>query len=102
MSDKKTINFKKAYQQLKNKSDMKFSIEIYHHDFSGEPLYNSESYVEKILLDYVDEHGLIITIMTSETTFSFSEKNWLVHVDEKYVSFGSSNDDDTYCIIEFC
>lgn len=103
-SQKNAIKFKKAYQLLKNKSDWKFSIQIYHHDFSSEPLFFAESDVERIVLDYVDEHGLIITIMTKETSYSFSEKNWLVHVDidEEYISFGSKSDDETFCVIEFC
>ncbi len=94
--------FKKAYLQLRNKSDWRFSTQIYHHDDAGESFYSSESDVEKIILDYVEVHGLIITIITKETLLSFSEENWLAHVDERYVSFGSRHDDNTHCIIEFC
>lgn len=99
-----TIHFKKAYQLLKAMSDWKLSIQIYHHDFSSGPFFFAESDVERIVLDYVDEHGLIITIMTNETSYSFSEKNWLVNVgvDETYIAFASKNDGETHCIIEFC
>lgn len=99
-----TIQFKKAYQLLKNKSDWKLSIQIYHHDFSSESFFSAESDVERIVLDYVDEHRLIITILTNETSYSFSEKNWSVNVDldESYIAFRSKNDGKTHCIIEFC
>lgn len=73
--EKNTLKFKKVCQHLKNKSDWKFSIQIYHHDFNGEPFFHAESNVEKVILDYVDEHGLIITIMTPDSSYSFSEKN---------------------------
>lgn len=96
------VDFKQVYQKLKSKDDWKFSIELYHHDFNSEPFIHTESDIEKIILDYVDEHGLIITVMTTEATFSFSEKNWLVYVDDDYVSFGSKYDDDTHCVIQFC
>lgn len=102
MTTKHVTNFKSAYQKLKSKHDWKFSIELYHHDFNSEPFLHTESYIEKVILDYVDEHGLIITVMTPDATYSFSENNWLVHVDDDYVSFGSKNDNDTHCIIEFC
>lgn len=101
---KNAAGFQKAYLLLKSKIDWKFSIDIYHHDFSSEPLFSSEVDVERIVWDLIEEHGLIITIMTSDSSYSFSEKNWLVHVDidETYITFGSKNDDETHCIIEFC
>lgn len=98
----KLVDFKRTYQKLKDKRDWKFSIELYHNDFSNEPMFHSESYPYKVMLDFVDEHGLIILILTPENAFSFSEKNWSTHADEDYVSFGSKNSDQTYCIIEFC
>lgn len=94
--------FRRAYEKLKNKSDRKFSIQIYHHDNNGEPFYSSDSDVEKVILDFVGEHGLIITIITSEIMLSFSESNWLSHMGDDYVTFGSRKVDETYCIIEFC
>lgn len=97
-----TENFKKAYLHLKESSDMKFSTQIYHHDDASEPFLSYESYADKVVLDYVCYHGLVITIITEETILSFNEKNWLVHVDKDYVSFGSANDNKTHCIIEFC
>ena len=102
LKETNTTEFKRAYQNLKEKSDMKFSIEMYHHDFSGEPTISAESGVEKVLLDYVDEYGLVITIMTSDINYSFSEKNWLAHVDEDYITFGSANGKGTHCSIVFC
>lgn len=102
MKTKQASDFKKAYQKLKAKDGWKLSIEFYHHDFISEPFLHGEFDTEKIVLDYVEEHGLIITLIMLETSFSFSEKNWSVHVAEDYISFGSKHDDDTHCIIEFC
>lgn len=96
------INFKNAFQLLKDKVDWKFSVQTYHHDCNSEPFYSAESDVERVVLDHVEEHGLIIVIMTPETMISFSEKNWLTHVGKDYVTFGSKHDDETHCIIEFC
>ena len=97
-----TENFREAYLHLKESIDMKFSIQINHHDDASEPFLSYESYVDKVVLDYCSCHGLVITIITDETVLSFNEKNWLVHVDTDYVSFGSANDNKTHCIIEFC
>lgn len=102
MGKENTRDFLKAYQRLKNKSEMKFSMQLHLHVASNEPVFSSESYATKTILDYTDEDGAIITIFTNEAVFSLTENNWLVHVGDDYVTFNSKEGSDTHFFIEFC
>lgn len=101
MTTNNNFNFRDAYESLKEMEDWKFYIHLYHHDFSGEPQLTVGSYIETLRLDYVSDHGLIITIITTETTLSFSEKNYTVNTSNGDIVFVSKHDDETHCIIEF-
>lgn len=102
MGSKRKDAFLKAYLKFKEKQDWKFSIQVYHNDESSEPFHSLEANVERIILDYIEDHDFVVGIHTNESTYSFASDNWLAHVDDHYVSFGSTHNDKTYCIIEFC
>ncbi len=91
-----------AYRKLKEKSDWKFSIQSYHNDDPSEPHFSSLVDVERINLDNVDGHGFIISILTKESIYSFTEENWTAYTGEDYISFCSEVDDETHFTIEFC
>lgn len=93
---------KKAYQHLKDNSDMKFSIEYYHHNNQSEPFLSSMSDVEVVRLECVDGDELIVSVMTPELIVSFGEMDWKVSIGEDYVVFSSKEDNETHCIINFC
>src|SRR5699024_1352611 len=99
--EERTQKFLDAFASFKDKSDWKFSIQIYHNDESSQHFFCAQVDVERVLLDYVDG-DFIITIHTEDSSYSFSSSNWLAYVDSGYVSFGSSFDEKTHCIIEYC
>ncbi|WP_200411952.1 hypothetical protein [Virgibacillus salexigens] len=97
-------NFQTSYRRLVEKASndlTKIFIEFYHHDFQSEPFLHVEAPVERIFMEHVEEHGNIILILTSETTFTFNEKNYNTNISNDVVVFSSKNDEQTYCIIEF-
>ena len=102
MTDKRIQAFLDAYNSFKDMQSRKFSIEIYHNDESSSPFISSTFDVERVILDYVGEGHFVITIHTEDTSYSFSNENWLAHVGSDYVSFGSSHDKITHCIIGYC
>ncbi|WP_337970215.1 hypothetical protein [Virgibacillus salexigens] len=96
--------FKSSFKKLKEKESnslLKMNMEFYHHDFQSEPFLHVEAPVESIFMEHVEEHRNIISILTSETTFTFSEKNYNTNISNDVVVFSSKNDEQTYCIIEF-
>ena len=102
MNEKQKQAFLDAYSDFKEMQDWMFSIEIYHNDESSEPFICTQVNVERILLDYVEDCHFVITFHTEESVYSFSSKNWLAHVGSGYVSFGSTYDEGTHCIIQYC
>lgn len=91
-----------AYRKFKDMVDRKFSFQLYHNNEAGEPHFSSMADVERINLDNLEGCGFIISILTEESIFSFSEEDWSAHTGEDYVTFGSKLDDETHYIIEFC
>ncbi len=92
--------FNKLTRQAKNDL-LKINIEFYHHDFESEPFIHVEADVENISIENVDLNGKVITILTNETAFSFTERNHYTNLSNDDVVFSSKNDDETYCIISF-
>ncbi|MBN6206227.1 hypothetical protein JYK21_07170 [Ralstonia pickettii] len=92
--------FNKLVNQSKNDLT-NVNVEFYHHNFQNEPFLHIEASVENISIEEVDEYGKIISILTSETTLSFSENNYHANLSNDDVVFSSKNDDETYCIISF-
>lgn len=102
MTKNRQTNFKVVYELLKKMEDWKFSISHYHHDFNDEPFLSIEKHVERLTLDYIDEHGLVITISTGDVILSFSEKNYTTNISNGTVVFASNYDNETHCFIDFC
>ncbi|MEN2467993.1 hypothetical protein [Ornithinibacillus sp. JPR2-1] len=103
----KTIQFN-SFQTTYNKllknaiNDLtKVNIQYFHHDFQSEPFLHVEAKVENVMLEHVETHGLVITVLTPETTFTFTERNYYTNLSNDAVVFSSKNDGETYCIIEF-
>ncbi len=94
--------FLDAYSDFKEMQDWMFSIEIYHNDENSEPFICAQVRPERVILDYVEGDHFVITIHTDGAIYSFSSENWMAHVDSHYVSFGSSHDEGTHCIIQYC
>lgn len=93
-------SYKKLIQQAENDLT-KINIEFYHHDFQSEPLLHIESDVENVIFEDVEGHGKVISILTTEATFSFSERNYHTNLSNDAVVFSSKHDDETHCIIDF-
>lgn len=87
-------------QQAKNDLT-KVNIEFYHHDFQSEPFLHLEASVKNVSIEQVEEHGKVISILTPETLFSFSERNYHTNLSNDDVVFSSKKDDETYCLISF-
>lgn len=97
----KLTNFQRAYLKLKKEDETKFYIEFYHNDDPTEPNASINSYTESIILDFVEDHGYIVSIFTEETIIGFSEKNYEVTVSDDVVVFTSKHEDNTYFVIHF-
>lgn len=98
--------FKKSYARMRKvfreTIGVRFNIEYYHFDVDSEPVISIDAEAERLVLDYVDEHGLVISILTKETIVSFSEKNYTTNLcSDNSVVFVSKNDKKTHCIIQF-
>ncbi|OAK70052.1 hypothetical protein [Lederbergia galactosidilytica] len=92
--------FNRLTRQAKNKL-LKINIEFYHHDSASEPFIHVEADIERIFMEIAEPHGKVITILTQETTFSFTERNHHTNLSNDDVVFSSKNDDETFCIISF-
>jgi hypothetical protein len=98
--------FQKSYERMKGifqENDLvRFNIEYYHFDTDSEPVISIDAEAEKLVLDYVPEHGLVISILTKESIISFSEKNYTTNLgSDNSVVFASKHNDETHCIIQF-
>lgn len=96
-------NFQTSYKRLIEQPDidlLKINIQYYHHDFQSEPFLHVEAEIDHIIIEHVEDHGLVISILTPETTFSFSERNYNTNLSNDAVVFSSKYDEETYCIIE--
>ena len=92
-----------SYEKIKEQTDegIKFFIEFYHQDDQGEPFLFTSFYSDRIKLDHVSGHGMIINIFSKEITASFSQKKYNTNVSDGSVVFSSKNDVETYCVIDF-
>ena len=91
-------------QKLNDYIGKKVDIELYHHDDSSEPFSYISGSILRAFSESVEGHGNIITIITNETSLSFSEKNYNFicgYIEDGIVIFNSKNDDETYCKITF-
>ena len=95
------MKFLEVYHKLKEYDDWKFSISFHYHE-DDTPLLLIESEIERITLDHSSDAGFFVTIFTEESLISFCESQWLPHVGEEYITFGSKIDDGVHWIIEFC
>lgn len=95
-----TSSYRKLEQLCKNKV-LKIYIQLYHHDEQSEPCLSIEGDVQNIMLEEVEGHGKVISIMTAETMVTFTEDNYFTNISNDAVVFSSKKDDETYYIIEF-
>lgn len=98
--------FKKSYARMREvfreTTGVRFNIEYYHFDDDSEPVISIDAEAERLVLDYVPEHGLVISILTKESIIGFSEKNYTTNLgSDNSVVFASKNDNETHCIIQF-
>lgn len=98
--------FKKSYARMREvfreTTGVRFNIEYYHFDDDSEPVISIDAEAERLVLDYVPEHGLVISILTKESIISFSEKNYITNLSsDNSVVFASKHNDETHCIIQF-
>ncbi|WP_077317617.1 hypothetical protein [Virgibacillus proomii] len=98
--------FKKSYAKMREivreTVGVRFNIEYYHFDDDSEPVISIDAEAERLVLDYVPEHGLVISILTKESIISFSEKNYITNLSsDNSVVFASKHNDETHCIIQF-
>lgn len=95
-------DFLSSYNKLREAQDdgMKFFIESYHHDSNGEPFLHIGAYPDRVRLEYTDDEGLLILIITPETTLTFIGKNHNTNISNGTVVFSSKHDDETHTFIE--
>ncbi len=105
MAEIKQFNsFQTSYKKLQeglNISTTKINVEYYHHDFQSEPFLHIEAHVDMVKLDFIGDHGQVISIFTPELTLVFTENNYHTNLSNDSVVFGSKHDEETYCIIQF-
>ena len=101
MKEKQVQAFLDAYSDFKEMQDWEFSIQFYHNNEMGCPTFSSQTHIDKLILDYVED-DFVITIFTEDNIYSFDSSNWLAFVGSEYVSFGSRHSDETHWIIEYC
>ncbi|API92673.1 MULTISPECIES: hypothetical protein [unclassified Virgibacillus] len=97
--------FKKSYAKMREIAretvGVRFNIEYYHFDDDSEPVISIDAEAESLALDYVDEHGLVISILTKESIISFSEKSYTTNRGSDNSVVFASKHDEAHCIIQF-